>query len=324
MKDLVVIIPVYNEELSILDTLNSVVCVLREHKELLDVCVYVYNNNSTDNTVQIVNSFIGDNTAINVVLKNCYRQGKGYVIKQAFSELDAKCYCIIDGDDTYDTTNLYSMYRMIIDNHMDMVIGDRLSSTYFDENKRLFHNFGNRLMRYSINKLFHMHYNDILSGFRMFSYKFVKTFPITSTGFSIETEMNIHAANYDLFVSDVEVKYQDRKDGSVSKLNTFSDGFKVINKLLEMLWLYRPMLFYNTLAIFFISIGVFFIIPIVDEFCLTGYVPKFPTLIVACFSVMIGILSIFIGQIQASNSLRQKQNFELMSIEKERDVYEDR
>lgn len=327
MDDLAIIIPAYNEEISIIDTIKAITEELKffdymvketYHYNDFKTTIYVYNNNSSDNTVKVVKEYIKNNKDNNIVLRDCYRQGKGYVIKQTFSEIEAKVYCMIDGDDTYSVDKLFVMYDLIYNKKADMVIGDRLSTSYFKENKRPFHNFGNKLMKNSINKLFKTNYRDILSGFRMFSYKFVKTFPITSSGFSIETEMNIHAANYDLKTIDVAISYKDRKEGSYSKLNTFKDGFKVIKKLFEMLWLYKPILFYNSLGLIFILLGIIFISPIVLEYCNIGIVPRFPTLIVSCFSIFIGIISIFIGQIQAGNNLRQKQIFELKCLEKER------
>lgn len=341
MIDLAIIIPVYNEELSIVDTLDAIVkeldflrfAIWNKHLSDFVVNIYIYDNNSTDSTKDVTNEYINKNKQnikqlntnhfiVNFILKDCFRQGKGNVIKQAFSEIDAKVYCMIDGDNTYNPNKLAVMYELIKTKNADMVIGDRLSTSYFTENKRPFHNFGNKLMKNSINELFGTHYNDILSGFRMFSYEFVKTFPITSTGFSIETEMNIHAANFGLKTIDIPVKYKDRKEGSVSKLNTFSDGFKVIKKLFEMLWLYKPMLFYNTLGFITILIGCIFMGPIIMEYCNTGNVPRFPTLIVSCFSIFIGIISVFIGQIQAGNNLRHRQLFEIKWIEREEKLHE--
>ena len=194
MDNLAIIIPTYNEEISILDTIKAIIEELKffdymvketYHKDDFKTTIYVYNNNSSDNTVKVVNEYIKNNKDNNIVLKNCYRQGKGYVIKQAFSEVKAKVYCMIDGDNTYSVDKLFVMYDLIYNKKADMVIGDRLSTSYFKENKRPFHNFGNKLMKNCINKLFKTNYRDILSGFRMFSYKFVKTFPITSNGFSI-------------------------------------------------------------------------------------------------------------------------------------------
>ena len=310
MIDFAIIIPCYNEELSIADVLNSLLNQIKKDFPQTIYKIYVYDNNSNDRTCETVKEYIYINKCNNIELRHAYKQGKGYVIRQAFQEINAKCYCIIDGDNTYDISNLKSMYELIIRQKADMVIGDRLSTSYFTENKRAFHNFGNKLVKNVINKLFHIHYKDILSGLRTFSYGYVKTFPITSGGFTLETEMNIHAAQHEMLVIDVPVKYRDRKEGSYSKLNTVSDGIKVICKIISMIRLYKPMLFYGIIALCLTLLGTGFSIPVFFEYFKTGEVLKFPTLIVCGFTIIAAILNLFMGILESSNNLRHKQIFE--------------
>lgn len=244
MTDLAVIIPCYNEALSIMDTLTQLKPAIVKLNQIygpLDIGIWVYDNNSTDNTVEKTKEWSCLNKDINVSVNQCFEQGKGNVIRQAFMEIDARAYCMIDGDNTYGVESFTEMYEMIVNGRADMVTGDRLSTSYFTENKRRFHNFGNKLMKNSINKMFSKDYKDILSGFRMFSYRFVKTFPVLSEGFSIETEMNIHAAANKIPTVDIETEYHDRVAGSESKLQTIPDGMRVLKQLFMMIWLYKPL-----------------------------------------------------------------------------------
>ena len=235
MDKTAVLIPCYNEE-------QTIAKVVRDAKNALpEAVVYVYDNNSTDRTVQLAE-------AAGAVVRHEYRQGKGNVIRRMFREIDAECYLMIDGDDTYPLDCARELVDKVMEHGADMVVGDRLSSTYFTENKRPFHNFGNSLMRTGINRLFGSDIKDIMTGYRAFSYEFVKTFPVFSKGFEIETEMSIHAVNYNMQVENVVVDYRDRPAGSKSKLNTYSDGMRVIRKMLQLYKNYRPLKFFGALC----------------------------------------------------------------------------
>ena len=234
-------------------------------------------------------------------------------------EIDARAYCMIDGDNTYGVESFTEMYEMIVNGRADMVTSDRLSTSYFTENKRRFHNFGNKLMKNSINKMFNKDYKDILSGFRMFSYRFVKTFPVLSEGFSIETEMNIHAAANKIPTADVRTEYHDRVAGSESKLQTIPDGMRVLKQLFMMIWLYKPLKFYGLISIILFIEGILFNAPVFVEYFETGLVKRFPTLIAGCFLMLTGITAFFVGQIQESDNVRQRQNFRIKFMEKDKE-----
>lgn len=225
------------------------------------------------------------------VVKYEYQQGKGNVIRRMFREIDAECYVMTDGDDTYPAESAREMVDCVLNHHADMVVGDRLSSTYFEENKRPFHNFGNSIVRSSINSLFHTNIKDIMTGYRAFSYQFVKTFPVLSQGFEIETEMSIHAADKNMFVENVIIEYRDRPEGSESKLNTYSDGFKVLRTIASLFRTYKPMAFFGVIALILAVLGVGFMIPVLVEFNHTGLVERFPTLIVCCFVILAAMVS---------------------------------
>jgi glycosyltransferase involved in cell wall biosynthesis len=297
MDKVAVLIPCYNEAQTIEKVVNDV-------KEALpEAVVYVYNNNSTDDTVKLAEK-------AGAVIRNEYKQGKGNVIRRMFREIDAECYLMIDGDDTYPLNCAREMVDKVLYHNADMVVGDRLSSTYFTENKRPFHNFGNSLMRVGINSLFRTDIKDIMTGYRALSYEFVKTFPIFSTGFEIETEMTIHAVNYSMQVENVVVEYRDRPKGSVSKLNTYSDGMRVIKKMLQLYKNYKPIRFFGFLCILLMLIAACFVAPIVFEYLSTGLVPRFPTLIVCGFVVMAGIQSLFAGMILEVMAAKDRRDFE--------------
>lgn len=317
MLDFAVIIPCCNEGASIGSMLNDLLISIKPMLVYRLCRIYVYDNNSTDNTCAVVSDFIAKRPELHglIVLRHAPMQGKGFVIRQAFGEINARCYCMIDGDDTYDTSKLCEMFDKVNREHFDMVVGDRLSTSYFSENKRPFHNFGNRLVRWSVNKIFDTGYSDILSGFRMFSYVFVKTFPITSGGFTLETEMNIHAAEHNLRVAYVPVGYRDRRDGSCSKLHTIPDGFKVLKKIIGMVSLYRPVLFYSFIALVLAVLGIGFGIPVLVDYFDTGQVSRFPTLIVCGFTMLAALLNYFMGILQVTNNARARQRFELSYID---------
>ncbi len=302
MDEIAVLIPCYNEALTIEKVIKDFKAVLPE------ATIYVYDNNSSDDTAKIA-------TEAGAVVRHEYQQGKGNVIRRMFRDIDAKCYIMTDGDDTYPADNAREMADAVLKRNVDMVVGDRLSSTYFEENKRPFHNFGNSIVRWSINTLFKSDIKDIMTGYRAFSYQFVKAFPVLSQGFEIETEMSIHAVDKNMFLENVVVEYRDRPEGSESKLNTYSDGFKVIFMIIRLLRTYKPMFFFGMLALVFVALGIGFMIPIIIEFVNTGLVPKIPTLIVSCISILIGITSFFSGMILHTITWKNRQDFEMKLIE---------
>lgn len=297
MDKIAVLIPCFNEE-------KTIAKVVRDVKENLpEAVVYVYDNNSTDKTVELAKE-------AGAKIRYEFKQGKGNVIRRMFREIDARCYLMIDGDDTYPLNCAGEMVDKVLNRGADMVVGDRLSSTYFTENKRLFHNFGNSLMRTGINWLFHTDIKDIMTGYRAFSYEFVKTFPVFSKGFEIETEMTIHAVNYNMHVENVVVEYRDRPEGSVSKLNTYSDGFKVIRKMFQLYKNYRPARFFGTLCLILLLLAAGGMTPVFIEYIETGLVPKFPTLIVCGFVALAGIQSFFSGMILEVLAAKDRRDFE--------------
>lgn len=297
MDRIAVLIPCYNEE----QTIEKVVGDVR--RELPEAVVYVYDNNSTDRTAELARE-------AGAVVKFEYAQGKGNVIRRMFREIEAECYLLVDGDDTYPMDCARKMVLKVLEHNADMVVGDRLSSTYFTENKRPFHNFGNSLMRFGINRLFSANIKDIMTGYRAFSYEFVKTFPVISKGFEIETEMTIHAVNYHLQVENEVVEYRDRPEGSVSKLNTFSDGLKVIRKMVQLYKNYKPLSFFGAICLVLILTALILMIPIISEYFDTGLVPRFPTLIVCGFLTLAGIQSFFAGMILDVLAAKDRRDFE--------------
>ena len=301
MDKMAVLIPCYNESLTIKKVIEDWKSALPEAK------IYVYDNNSTDNTAEIAMN-------AGATVKYEYQQGKGNVIRRMFREIDAESYIMIDGDDTYPAEHGREMVELVLNKNVDMVVGDRLSSTYFEENKRPFHNFGNEIVRKSINRMFKSDIKDIMTGFRAFSYNFVKTFPVLSKGFEIETEMSIHAVDKNMYVENVIVDYRDRPNGSESKLNTFSDGIKVLKTIGRLYRDYRPLGFYSFLAAILAIISTIFIIPVIITYGKTGLVPAFPTLIVCGFVYLAALLSFFCGMILASIQLRNRQEFEMELI----------
>ena len=297
MDEIDVLIPCYNEE----KTIEKVVTDVRH--ALPEATVYVYDNNSTDNTARLAEG-------AGAIIRREYAQGKGNVIRRMFREIDAQCYLMVDGDDTYPLDCAREMVDRVLQRHADMVVGDRLSSTYFTENKRPFHNFGNSLMRTCINSLFRADIKDIMTGYRAFSYEFVKTFPVFSQGFEIETEMTIHAVNYNMQVENVVVEYRDRPEGSVSKLNTFRDGMKVIRKMMQLYKNYKPLKCFGMIALLFVAAAAILFAPILLEFLETGLVPRFPTLIVCGFLVMAAIQAFFSGMVLDVQVAKDRRDFE--------------
>ena len=298
MDKIAVLIPCYNEE-------KTVDKVIRDTKAALpDAVIYVYNNNSSDRTAEIAER-------AGAIVRNEYMQGKGNVIRRMFREVDAQCYIMVDGDDTYPMDAAPEMVEKVLRHNADMVVGDRLSSTYFTENKRPFHNFGNSLVRGSINRLFHCNVRDIMTGYRAFSYEFVKTFPVLSTGFEIETEMTIHAVNNNMQIDNVIIEYRDRPEGSASKLNTYSDGMKVLRTIVRLYRDYKPMGFFTALAGILALLAIIFIIPVLGAYWATGQVQKFPTLIVCGFTMIAALQSFFAGMILQNMALKSRREFEI-------------
>ena len=298
MDKIAVLIPCYNEE-------KTIEKVVLEYKEVLpsDAVVYVYDNNSTDRTAEYAKK-------AGAIVRKEQIQGKGNVIRRMFREIEAECYLMIDGDDTYPAEDAPEMVRLVLEEKADMVVGDRLSSTYFEENKRPFHNFGNAFVRFSINTMFGSDVRDIMTGYRAFSYQFVKSFPVLSRGFEIETEMSIHAINRNMNVKNHVIEYRDRPEGSFSKLNTYSDGLKVINTIIRLFRIYRPVKFFGLLSGVLILLATALMIPIFIEYFHSGLVPRFPTLFVACSMYIMSFQSIFSGLILSAIEQREAQEFE--------------
>ena len=298
MDKIAVLIPCYNES-------RTIEKVVEDFKRVLpEAVVYVYDNNSTDGTDEIARK-------AGAIVRYEYKQGKGNVIRRMFRDIDAEWYIIIDGDDTYPVEAAPEMIAPVFERNADMVVGDRLSSTYFTENKRAFHNFGNSLVRKSINMLFDADIKDMMTGYRAFSYLFVKSFPVLSKGFEIETEMSIHAADKNMQVENVIVEYRDRPEGSVSKLNTFSDGFRVLRTIGRMYQTYKPMNFFGLLSVILAALSVLFMIPVVIDYTKTGLVPHFPTLIVCGFAMLAAMQAFFSGLILKTMGQKNRQDFEM-------------
>lgn len=298
-QTIAVLIPCYNES-------KTIEKVVKDFREVLpDADIYVYDNNSSDGTDEIAKK-------AGAIVRYEYRQGKGNVIRSMFRDIDADCYLMIDGDDTYPAIHAKEMCELILNKKADMVIGDRLSSTYFTENKRPFHNFGNRIVRWLINKLFNNNVKDIMTGYRAFSYEFVKGFPVLSKGFEIETEMTIHAVDKNFNLVEIPVSYQDRPEGSVSKLNTYTDGFKVLKTIAILFKEYKPAWFFNILAFMCIIVSLVLGIPVFIEYFKTGLVLRFPSLIVAGVFLNIALLLWISGIILQVIVKKHKQLYEIL------------
>ena len=293
-----VLIPCYNEA-------KTIAKVVRDYRAALpEADIYVYDNNSTDHTDDIARE-------AGAIVRYEYRQGKGNVIRSMFREIDADCYLRIDGDDTYPAENAREMVNLVLERKVDMVVGDRLSATYYTENKRPFHNMGNRLVKGLVNTIFKGSVSDIMTGYRAFSYQFVKSFPVLSKGFEIETEMTIHALDKNLSVQSVQVEYRDRPADSPSKLNTYSDGMKVLRTIVRLYKEYRPMSFFGLLAALMALVSVILFIPIFAEYLHTGLVPRFPTLIVCGVMGTMALLLWVCGLILDTVAKKHRQLFEI-------------
>lgn len=298
MDKIAVLIPCYNES-------STISKVVKDFKRVLpEAVVYVYDNNSTDGTDKIAKE-------AGAIVRYEHRQGKGNVIRRMFREVDAQCYIMTDGDDTYPAESAGKMADLVLKKNVDMVVGDRLSSTYFKENKRPFHNMGNSLVRKSINILFKNDIKDIMTGLRAFSFEFVKTFPVLSKGFEIETEMSIHAVEKNMYVENVIIDYRDRPEGSESKLNTYSDGMKVLKTIVKLYRTYKPMGFFGAIAILLGITALINFVPVMKIYLETGLVPKFPTLIVCGFMVVTAVQSFFAGLMLQTMMQKNRQDFEM-------------
>ena len=301
MDKIAVLIPCYNEG-------KTVEKVVTDFKNVLpEAVIYVYDNNSTDDTAKLA-------AQAGAIVRHEYQQGKGNVIRRMFREIDAECYIMTDGDDTYPAEFAREMADRVLNQNVDMVVGDRLSSTYFEENKRPFHNIGNSIVRKSINFLFKSEIKVIMTGYRAFSYQFVKSFPVLSKGFEIETEMSIHAIDKNMYIENVIIDYRDRPEGSESKLNTYSDGLKVLFTIFKLYRNYKPINFFSIISLLLTIIAAIFFIPILFTYAETGLVPNFPTLIVCGFIEMAALISLFTGIVLQTLRQKDRQDFEMNLI----------
>lgn len=293
-----VLIPCYNES-------KTVQKVVRDYRAALpEADIYVYDNNSTDHTDDLARE-------AGAVVRYEYRQGKGNVIRTMFREIEADCYLMIDGDDTYPAENAREMVELVLEKKADMVVGDRLSATYFTENKRPFHNLGNRVVKRLVNTIFKGDIKDIMTGYRAFSYQFVKSFPVLSQGFEIETEMTIHALDKNLSVASVRVGYRDRPEDSASKLNTYTDGARVLRTIARLYKEYRPLSFFGLIAALIAAVGLILFIPVLAEYFSTGLVPRFPTLIVSGVMMTLALMLLVCGLILDTVAKKHRQLFEI-------------
>ena len=298
MKKIAVLIPCYNEELTIR-------AVVEDFKNVIpEADIYVYDNNSNDDTAKIAKE-------AGVIVVPEYRQGKGHVVRSMFRDIEADCYIMVDGDDTYPAKDAYNVAKLVLENKADMAIGERLSSTYFRENKRPFHNTGNKLVRTLINKIFKSEVKDIMTGCRAFNRKFVKSFPVLSNGFEIETEMSIHALDKRFLIAEIPIAYRDRPEGSESKLNTFQDGYRVLKTILKLYKDYKPLSFFGLIALLLFLLGSVMMIPVLSGYFKTGLVVKFPTLIVAIGLLTSSLVSLACGLMLDTVKKHSDQFYEL-------------
>ena len=303
MDKIAVLIPCYNEEKTIGKVIDDFKTALPE------AVVYVYDNNSTDKTSDVAEEH-------GAVVRKEYRQGKGNVVRTMFRDIDAECYVMTDGDDTYPADKAKEMCSAVMEEGVDMVIGDRLSATYFIENDRRFHNFGNKFVRSLINNIFNSDVKDIMTGYRAFSRMFVKNIPILANGFEIETEMTIHALDKNYIIKEIPIDYRRRPEGSFSKLDTISDGFKVVKTVFQLFRDYKPYIFFTSISVVLGVIAVLFMLPVIIEYWHTGLVPRFPTLIVCCFVMLLAILLFISGVILEVMTKKHRQLYELLVIRK--------
>lgn len=309
MEKIAVLIPCYNESKTIKKVIEDF------KRELPEAIIYVYDNNSKDGTDKIAKK-------AGAIVRYERKQGKGNVIRSMFRDINAECYIMIDGDDTYPAEYARKMCDLVLKNGSDMVIGDRLSSTYFTENKRPFHNIGNVIVRKLINMIYKSDIRDVMTGYRAFSYQFVKTFPVLSKGFEIETEMTIHTLDNNMLVDNVVIEYRDRPEGSKSKLNTYSDGVKVIKTIITLYKNYKPFSFFSVVSIILFIMGTVFLLPVIIEYFKTGLVLKMPSFLTSVFLFICGIQSFFGGLILENMVKKGRQDFEIKLNEYKDKFYE--
>lgn len=299
-----ILIPCFNEEKTIEKVISDCKRTFETERDRYDVSIYVYDNNSSDKTAQIARK-------AGAIVRYEHRQGKGNVVRSMLRDINADCYLMIDGDDTYPLEDAKQLCDEVINNRVDMVVGDRLSSTYFTENKRAFHGVGNRLVRFLINTLFKAHIHDMMTGYRALSRDFAKTFPVLSKGFELEVEMTIFALGHNFYIKEIPVQYRDRPNGSESKLNTYSDGFRVLKRILTLFEEYRPALFFSLVAAIILILSLVLGVPVIAEYFETGLVERFPTLIVSGFLLIVSVLMLVCGIILEVVAKKHKQLFEM-------------
>ncbi len=308
-KRIAILIPCYNEQTTIAKVVGDCRKAFEGVKETVDI--YVYDNNSTDETAARAEQ-------AGAIVRRERRQGKGNVLRTMFRDIDADCYVTIDGDDTYPVEPLPAMCRQVLDDGVDMVIGDRLSTTYSRENKRPFHGMGNKVVRGIINWLFSGNVTDIMTGCRAMGRLFVKNMPILRGGFEIETEMTIHALDKNYSISSMPIDYRDRPAESHSKLNTFADGFKVLRTVFSLFMGYKPLVFFSWIALLLVLVATVMMIPVFIEYFKTGLVPRFPTLFVGCSVVVMAMLILVCGIILEVGNQRHRQLMEVLAINSKR------
>jgi glycosyltransferase involved in cell wall biosynthesis len=300
-----VLIPCYNEEL----TIEKVVRDFR--RELPDADIFVYDNNSTDATADIA-------ARAGAVVRRETRQGKGNVVRRMFREVEADIYVLVDGDDTYPAEAVHRLLEPIRQRAADMVIGDRLSNgSYSQQNKRPFHDLGNRLVRGLINRLFDTDLRDIMTGYRVMTRRFVKNFPISSEGFEIETEMTLHALDKRYTIVEIPIDYRDRPEGSFSKLNTFSDGWRVLRTIFGIFKSYRPMAFFGWAALILLVLGLAVGLPVVYEFIHWHYIRRLPSAVLAVGLVLLAMGSFGCGVILDTIVRLHRETYELLVLQRE-------
>lgn len=295
-----VLIPCYNESKTIAKVVGDF------KKQLPEADIYVYDNNSTDNTADIARQ-------AGAIVRYEQRQGKGNVVRRMLTDIEADCYLLVDGDDTYPSDNAKEMCNIVLNEHYDMVIGDRLSSTYFQENKRPFHDYGNRFVRYAINQIFHSDIKDIMTGYRALSRHLVMSVPLLSEGFEIETELTINVLDNQLRIKQIPIEYRDRPIGSTSKLSTFKDGIKIIATIFRLFRDYKPLVFFSWISSILILASLLILLPVFIEYLQTGLVPRFPTLIVCGFIILFAILLWMCGLILQVLLIRHRQLCQLLN-----------
>jgi len=293
-----VLIPCYNEEITVTKVVNDFKIALPKAD------IYVYDNNSKDNTFDLA-------VKAGAITRKESNQGKGNVVRSMFRDIEADYYILVDGDDTYPAEEVEGLLSLAINENIDMVIGDRLSNgTYSQENKRNFHGFGNKLIQSLVNWIFKSKINDIMTGYRIFSKRFVKNFPVLSQGFQIETEMTVFALNYKFKIKEKQITYRDRPEGSFSKLNTFKDGYRVLTILSSLFKHSKPVLFFGLISFLFVLLSLIVGIPVIIEFIQTHYITLVPSAILASGLAIVAFLFFIVALILDSMAYYNKLEFE--------------